>query len=57
MSSEQIRAHEVLDELLDCNEGLSAWEIEFIEDMDRKRHYTWSTKQIVWLDKIYERVT
>ena len=54
--SEQSRARSVLNDLLDCDEGLTAWEITFIEDMDTKRGFDWSERQIACLDKIYERV-
>lgn len=54
--SEQSRARDVLGDLLDCDEGLTAWEITFIDDMDTKRGFDWSEKQIACLDKIYERV-
>jgi len=56
MIDEQRRARGVLDDLLKCEGGLSAREIEFLDDMDGKRNLVWSDKQIEWLDIIYERV-
>ena len=56
MSKEQQRAQDVLDDLLEVDDGLSNNEIEFLEDMNTKRHLIWTEKQIGWLDKIYERV-
>ena len=56
MDREQIRARDVLDDLLACDEGMTAWEIGFIEDMDEKRGFDWSDKQIARLDIIFERV-
>lgn len=56
MNAEQTRARDVLTDLLECDEGLSAREIEFLDDMDRKREFEWSPKQIKWLDDIYGRV-
>jgi hypothetical protein len=55
-STEQIRAREVLDDLLKVEGGLSGKEIDFIEDMDSKRYLDWTEKQIDWLDRIYGRV-
>lgn len=46
----------VLDDLLACEGGMSGKELDFIEDMDSKRHLAWSEKQIDWLNIIYERV-
>lgn len=56
MNTEQTRAREVLGDLLDCDEGLSAQEITFLDDMDHKREFEWSAPQIKWLDDIYGRV-
>ena len=56
MDSEQTRARAVLSDLLDCDEGLSTREIDFIDDMNDKQHFAWTEKQIAWLDKIYDRV-
>jgi len=52
----QQRSRAVLDDLLQCDGGLSGWEMSFIEDMDAKRNLEWSPKQIEKLDQIYERV-
>lgn len=54
--SEQDRARDVLDDLLQCDGGMSGKEIDFIEDMDKKRNLIWTEKQIDWLDRIFERV-
>ena len=54
--SEQDRAMDVLDELLQVEGGLSAWEIDFLDDMNNKRNLIWSDKQIGKLDKIWEKV-
>jgi len=56
MDAEQKRARDVLDDLLQVEGGLSAKELDFIEDMDGKRNLHWTEKQIAWLDRIYERV-
>lgn len=56
-SMEQDRAREVLDEILQCEGGMSGRELDFIESMDGQRDVTWSEKQIDWLDNIYARVT
>ena len=54
--SEQQRAKDVLDDLLKSEGGMSGKELDFIEDMDKKRTFTWTEKQIDWLDRIYGRV-
>lgn len=56
MNAEQTRARDVLTDLLECDEGLSAREITFLDDMDHKRGFEWSPKQVKWLDDIYGRV-
>ena len=56
MNDEQIRARSVLDDLLQCEGGLSGKELDFLDDMDGSRNLWWSEKQIDWLDLIYERV-
>lgn len=56
MDREQIRARAVLSDLLDCNEGLSAREIDFLDDINNKQGFIWTEKQIAWLDKIFDRV-
>lgn len=55
-TNEQHRARGVLDDLLQCEGGMSGRELEFIEDMNNKRNLTWTEPQIDWLDRIYERV-
>lgn len=55
MNEEQKRSREVLDDFLECDEGLSGWEIGFIDDMNEKRNLMWSQGQIDKLDQIYER--
>ena len=35
---------------------MSGKELDFIENMDKKRNLWWSEKQVDWLDKIYERI-
>ena len=54
--TERTRAEGVLDALLACESGLSGSELDFIEDMDKKRDQNWSMKQVDWLDRICERV-
>lgn len=54
--SEQTRARDMLNDLLECDEGLSASDIDFIESMNEKRQFEWSAPQVKWLDDIYERV-
>ncbi len=56
MSTEHDQAMDVLDDLLQCDRGLSCREMEFIEDMDKKRDLEWTEKQIDWLDQIYTKV-
>lgn len=45
-----------LDQLLDVDEGLSPWELTFIESLDEKRHFRLSVKQHEILEKLYERL-
>ncbi len=52
---EQDRARDVLDDLLQ-GEGMSGKELDFVEDMDKKRNLFWTEPQIAWLDRIYKRV-
>lgn len=56
MNEEQKRSRDVLNDLLECNQGLTAREIEFCDSMDGMRGFNWSEPQIKWLDDIYERV-
>lgn len=55
MNKEQVRAREVLDDLLKIESGLNPKELDFIEDMDGKRDRIWTEKQIQWLDDITYR--
>ena len=43
----------VLEDLLELEEGLSDWEIEFIESLDRLRGFAFSEKQISRLEEIW----
>jgi len=54
MSDEQRDAEERLQELLDVDEGLTQWEVDFIESMSRWEG-DFTPKQIATIDKIYER--
>jgi hypothetical protein len=47
---------EMLDECLDAEQGLSGWELDFIEDMDKKRNITLSDKQHAKLREIVEKL-
>ena len=49
--SEQIGAIEHLEDLCDLEEGLSAWEMEFIEKKSHQTHRPFSRKEV---DKIQE---
>jgi len=55
-ATEKQRAIDVLDDLLMVEGGLSGKELDFIEDMDKKRNINWTEKQVDWLDKIFQRV-
>lgn len=47
----------MLDELLkDESDRLTAWEIEFIESLNRQRHRQWSESQVRVLEQIWEKV-
>ena len=54
--NEHERAEGVLNDILQSDSGMSAKEMDFVEDMDRKRNLDWSVKQIAWLDRIYGKV-
>ena len=54
--NEQERAWDVLDDILKSDSGMSAKEMDFVEDMDNKRNLTWTEPQIAWLDRIYTKV-
>ena len=43
-----------LDELLDLDDGLSDWEVQFVESMNHRRTCRWSYKQIVTVNRIWE---
>ena len=54
MNTEQ---QELLDDLLNVDSGLSAREIEFIEDLDKNwRDRDLTNKQWEWMEKIAQRV-
>lgn len=44
-----------LDDLLEVDEGLRAKDIEFLESLDKKRHFDLSPKQLKWLQDLEER--
>ena len=46
----------MLDELLDADEGLTDWEIGFIETLDERRGEELSVKQTQKLESIWSRV-
>jgi hypothetical protein len=54
MNEEQKRAREVLQDLLALDEGLTNWEIDFIESVNQWQSDL-TPKQIETLDKIYEK--
>lgn len=45
-----------LDELLDAEDGLTAWEMDFIESLNTQRGRTFTNAQAEKLDQIFERV-
>ena len=53
--SEQIEARKMLKDLLDVDEGLTQWEVNFIENMS---HWEgdFRPKQIANIEKIWNRV-
>jgi len=54
MTEEQIK---MLEELLDNDEDkLSAYEVEFIEDMNKKRDEILTEKQEAFLEKIWRKL-
>ena len=53
---EQERAEDVLDDLMQFPDGMRVGELEFIEDMDKRRNLTWSPGQIARLNRIHRRV-
>lgn len=42
----------MLDDLLAAEEGLTDWEVRFIESLDKQRDFPFSDKQIATLKKI-----
>lgn len=48
-------AESMLDELLGVSNNVNDWEFEFICDMDEKRHFTWTEKQIRKVREIHRR--
>lgn len=55
----QAEAWELLDEIDKLGDGLSDWEIEFVEDLVKRRAggpgYTLSEPQIIKIEQIHER--
>jgi len=51
-TDEHANALTLLDELLAAESGLTAWEMDFIESLDRQRGRTFSDKQRDILDRI-----
>ncbi len=51
----QDEAVDLLDELLARDSGMTAWELDFIESLDKQRDGTFSEKQIAVLEKIEAR--
>lgn len=43
----------MLDELLDLEDGLTAWEVEFLESLNRQRGREFTEKQVSKLEAIY----
>lgn len=43
----------MLDELLDLDDGLSDWEVQFLESLDRQRASGWTARQAEKLAQIY----
>ena len=47
----------MLDELLnDESDRMTAWEVEFVESLDKQRDREWSQKQRDILDRIWQKV-
>ena len=42
--------------LADESDAMTAWEVEFIDSLLKKRLYKWSEKQIETLEKIWNKV-
>lgn len=46
----------MLDELLERESGLTTWEIDFLDSLDKLRGRSLSEKQLAVLDKIHNRL-
>ena len=44
-----------LDDLLDIEDGLSTWEVDFIDDMNKKRADGFTDKQAKKIDELWDR--
>lgn len=56
-SEKQQRCRELVDELCDVDEGLTPWEVNFIDDMSHKdERYVFSDKQMEHVERIYNRI-
>ena len=55
MTKEQDTAHEMLQELLEVEGGMTPWEVSFIDDIDKRTRHnkTLSPKQIEMIKRIY----
>lgn len=46
----------LLDDLLDTESGLTGWEMDFIEPLDKQRDQTWTEKQTDKVSAIWQRI-
>lgn len=46
----------MLDDLLDCEEGLTSWEIGFIDDVSKRDSDTWTPGVKLMIEKIWNKV-
>ncbi len=53
-AEEQVKAQDLLEELLDLDSGLSSWEIEFIESLD-EWDGMFTQAQFAKLKEVHER--
>ena len=55
MSNAQEVAHEMLEELLEVEGGMTPWEVSFIDDINKRTRHnkTLSPKQIEMIQRIY----
>jgi len=53
--TDQDKAREMLDDLLEIDDGLSSWAVNFIDDMDRKRHLDWTENQIEKIAELHNK--